>query len=392
MCGIKQSQRYCLCMMVLCLLAPELITDLWNPFGKISKIVRGIAAITSLVLLLKDMKIGKQARILSLYIVFIGLITIVKNPSVANISRYIAKYADILSVFVLTSYLFERDINKFLKFLFVISWIGIVINTLTVLYFPLGVLRHVGETGYASAAFFYDYDNHFIFKYVPSLIIIYAYEKYYLQKKHGGLLTAIAIGLCVFTLFYRHSIASAFALGAALVFYLLKNVMPDWLLSSGRIWLGYIIVSLILVAFGATGILNKMVLAVGKDASLFVRMRMWTLSLSAIAQAPLTGSGVLNSSIMRDTYAYAQLHNSLLNILLWSGLFGLFIYSGFMASLFPKPWNSSSREDYVFICGLFIALLITSLFDGVELNQNVYLFYAIVSKYACILQYHNETA
>lgn len=384
-------KRICLYTMMLFLLAPVLFEDLWSGFRLISLGVRCVAVLYSLFLLITVKKHNKAILILCIYIVYLGVITVIKDFNMDAIMRFVAKYMDIFAVSIIANYLLWKDTLKFAKFWTILCWLGLVINVCMVFVFPSGIVQHIGELGAPSDAFLYDYDNHFIFKYIPSLALIYIYGKYYCGGKKREIQLLIAIILCLISLLYRRSIASLIALITVLMILLFERIVPQKLLSSKAVWLGYIVVSIVLIIVGTSDIIGKVVLALGKGTAFTVRQRMWTNAIAVIRDNPFFGVGVLNTLKQREMFlGLAQLHNSLLNILLWGGIVGLLIYSAFIFSLFSCTKNSKYIKDYKFIFALFVAIMIASLFDGVELNQNVYFYYIIAYRFEDLIEAGKE--
>ena len=121
-----------------------------------------------------------------------------------------------------------------------------------------------------------------------------------------------------------------------------------------------------------------------------MRLDYWTSGISIFSKFPLFGIGVIDATKMRHIFGIAQLHNSLINILLWSGLIGLLLYSSFISSLVRFKKKREFIEDYKLLIGLFVSTMVVSLFDGIELHQSIYLFYMILYNYNYIIEAGNN--
>ena len=345
--------------------------------------VRGMAGLLAILLLLDDRNHSKSLTVLIIYIVYLGIVTILRDFKTSNLIRFVAIYADIFILAVYTEYLIKKDTRRFISFLFCVLLGGLIINTASVFLFPRGMLQVANEAGVTAPAYFYDYDNHFIIRYIPTVLIVFIYEKYMHGRPKGGIITLLCIIVSAATLLFLRSSASMIAWCLVAAAFICIDMIPADVFDFFSIWIGYVIISIILIAGNISTAGTEFIEKLGKAKSLFKRTRMWGLAVKEVAGSPLVGTGVVNASDMRELYWFAQLHNSFINILLWSGIIGVLLYTAFVLSLKKdmNKWNANNRMVSKFISVLFMAVMVASLFDGLELRSNLYLFYFIVANY-----------
>ena len=390
---VKKS-RVILYIFILFLILPNVFTDIWPFFSRISLLVRSFAMLYAVLSLLRQRKIQKTILYLCVYILFLGLVTLIMEFNLISLERFIAKYMDIFSLVIISDYLLKKDAYKFVRFLFFVFWIGLIINCISVFILPKGISIHVEEAGRRIVAYFYDYDNHFIIRYIPSLAVFYLFGKHILNKRNAGIQFYIAYGLCLSSLVYRLSVASVLALVGFIGVYLFRKILPISLFSSKKMWIGYLGLSfLIMLIVNILGVNSNFLMFVGKSDAMLTRFNYWISGLSTLLKSNLIlGTGVINPEKMRQMFGIAQLHNSMINILLWSGIIGLFLYSRFISSLFAFMNTNNIQSDHFVLGALFIAMMIVSLFDGIELHAPVYLFYMIVNNHDYIVESCSENS
>lgn len=372
--------RVILYSFLLVFLMPESFRNIWGGFYVISIAARGVGGLVSVFLLAVMPKRNKAVLILCVYILYAGLLTAANSFITGNIVRYVAIYADIFAVSVLTEYLITKDTVRFLKFMNVILWAGLLVNSASVFLFPDGMVRAVNEMGSSYAQYFYDYDNHFILKYIPSLAVFYLNERYITARKNT-LKTYAAMLLCLVTLLYTRSIASFGAMAFSAAGCLVMDFIPSGLASVKSIWSIYLLTDAALISGNILLANSSLLTQLGKSHSFLVRARMWSEAVKHISRSPFIGTGALSTVTMRFYFGYAQLHNMLLTSLLWSGVLGLVIYSAFIASI----EITARGRDKKFFGMLFSAAMIASLMDGIDLHAEIYMFYIIMANHKNII-------
>lgn len=382
---IKQSTRIILYILFLLLITPD-IFRLNSFFNYAFYAVRGLAGFLGIVLLFFFKNKSKPLLVLCFYIFYIGVNTFAHGFVKDNIIRYIAIYADIFTIAIFTEYLIREDTNRFIRIMNCIAWLGMIANTVSVFAFPHGFIQMPNEMGSFNSFYFYDYDNRFIVKYIPSILIIFIYEKYICHNNKGGFLTVSYLFVCLLTLLHLRSIACSFAFLLVVIGYFCIDFIPLKIMNFKTIWIGYLIFSFLLI-FGLVMTADMDVLTVvGKGNAFLIRMKMWISAIPFIEKSPILGKGILNTSDMRYHFMFAQLHNSLLNLLLFGGIVGLLLYSYFIHSLWEimNALKSVQKTEFKFFSLLFLSVMTASLFDGLELTSNLYIFYIILGNYYTI--------
>ena len=193
-------------------------------------------------------------------------------------------------------------------------------------------------------------------------------------------MTLIAALLGLSTLVYRHSIASMAAMIFIIVAYCMIDLLPKKLTSIRTIWVGFIVTSLVLALEVTFALSTDSISSVGKTISFLKRTSMWTIALNKLPENFLFGIGLMNTTYMKTTFGYAQLHNSLFTALVWGGTVGLFIYSHFIFSMQRGLNRTGNRTVSRFMGVLFAGTMIASLVDGLELTTHAYMLYFIIAR------------
>ncbi len=393
-CRLAQNRRFALSQwysgellsdfIVYCLLIVFLFPDYVHDLGNVTRIafdvLRAFGGLIAVVLFMIQRKRSNTAKAIVVYITFIGIVTICSFSS-ANIVRFIAIYADIFAIVILADFLIAKDPHLFLRVMHKLLMAGLILNCISVAVCPDGLLQVANEAGAYGPYYLYGYDNGFILLYLPTVAVVFLYEKYIKGKRRGGIETLIVLLLCVASLTYLHSAASMIAFGFIIVFYLLLRCPKHGSSLIGISWLIYCILATMLI----TGTLlpqdSQFVSSIGKESSLFVRETMWSRAIEMIEVSPLFGTGVLSTSEMRGFFGYATLHNTLINLLFWSGILGLLLFSGIAFAMQREMRAASDHYDSAFLSCLFIAFLLASFTGCLELESGIYLLFLMIGNY-----------
>lgn len=400
-CGLAQSQRFALSrwysgelisdFIVYCLLIvflfPDYVHDLNNATRIAFDVLRAFGGLIAVVLLMIGRKRSGTAKAIVAYIAFIGIVTICSFSS-ANIIRFVAIYADIFAIVILADYLIAKDPHLFLKMMHKLLMVGLILNCISVAACPDGLLQVANEAGVYGPYYLYGYDNGFILLYLPTVAVVFLYEKYLKGKKHGGIETLITLVLCTASLIYLHSAASMIAFGFLTIIYLLLRRPKHGSRLIGISWLIYCTLATMLV----TGMLlpqdSQFISSIGKESSLFVRETMWSRAIEMIGTAPLFGTGILSTSEMRSFFGYATLHNTLINLVFWGGILGWLLFSRIALAMQRELKAAPDHYDSVFLSCLFIAFLLASFTGCLELEGGIYLLFLMIGNYRKISNAH----
>lgn len=383
---LQPASRMLLYSLFLTLLLPD-IFRLNEGIDLAYTAIRGLAGLIAVFLLFQT----KSRRLVSLglYILYMGIITMAHGIDTGKLVRFISIYADIFIISVFTEFLIRKDTYWFVRCLNVIVWIGLIINMITVFALPNGLAQITNEVnGTYQNGYFYGYDNSFIVRYLPTIVIIFIHEKCIKRKTKGGAATILAMLICFATLFYLKSVACCIAILTIIVGYFLLDLIPSKILNFKMVWLGYLFADILLLIGSNNVVFSNIIGKLEKTTSFFKRTRTWAVSVNTIKDNLFFGIGIQNTAYMRELFWYAQLHNSALTIILWGGLIGLILYTYFIFSLQEGSVlkKKSERTDLRFFSVLFIGAMVGSLFDGLELLPYIYLFYILIGNYIAIEQ------
>lgn len=367
---------------------PTVVTGALGPLESVIDLLRIGSVILAIYLLFRMGKPSKALLFLSIYVALSAFVTGLRTFSASNLIRWIAIYLDIFTVAVFTEYLLRRDSNKYLVVMETVLGIGMLLNVASVLFFPDGLTRVANEAGVYFPYYFYDYDNHFLIKYVPMLAVIYINDESRAVKR-----TFLALILCLLSVIVTGSVTSIVALLLVLIGYMCIKMIPATLLNIRKVWIVYVCVSALIILFTSNDFLMSIITSVGKAASFGKRTSMWATAMEMVKDHLFLGTGVLDTLEMRYYFGFATLHNTLLNILLWSGVAGFALYSLMVVNMSREMDKSGAADTSKFYALLFGSIMVLCLMDCIELQPHIYSFYIIAANYRLIKEgLENTTA
>lgn len=369
------------CLLVIFLL-PGYIHGLNDAIHLVIDALRAFGGLIALVLFMTNSK-SSTAKAIVIYISFVCIITICSLSS-ANMVRFVAIYADIFAIVIFTDYLVSKEPRSFLRVMHRLLMAGLILNCASVAACPNGLLQVANEAGAYGPYYLYGYDNSFIVYYLPTVAVTFLYEKYQKGKSHGGIETFAVLALCFASSAYLHSMASSAAFGFLLILYCLLH-HPNRSLSLISIsWLIYCTLDIMLIGGALLSQDSQIISSVGKGTSFAVRESMWSHAIELIATNPLLGTGVLSTGEMRSYFGYATLHNTLLNLVFWSGFAGLLIFSKMIFAMQEELRAATDRYDSFFLSCLFGTFLLASFTGCLELEGGIYLLFLVIGNYRAI--------
>lgn len=361
-------------------LLPDFLLKTFVVINLCSILFRFLGAVLAGFILIKYYSKDKALIVIVFFIMYMLFNTMFHGIDVRNLIRWGAIYVDIFAISVYTHHLIKKSCINYFKFMNYLCLIGLVINAFTVFFLKNGLVLVPNEAGVMFPYYFYDYDNFFIIRYIYTNAIVYVNDLIFSKKNLPWVLTVEFI-----TLLYLKSIGSLLALLLFIVFFVAKKLVRGEILNIKTIWVGYIFLTCILLIGSSTDILSSFMTLFGKSISFGKRIYMWGKTVDMLPNIFLFGTGVINTTDMRELFRYAQLHNSFANILLWGGGVGFVIYCFFIKAIYDNSKKDKNKEMVKVFAFLFLSVMIASLMDGLELRSGIYIFYFIAVNYKTIL-------
>lgn len=370
------------CLLIVFLL-PDYIYDLNDITSIIFDATRAFGCLVAVILLLINRRSSDTAKAVVAYIIFIGIVTACSFSS-ARIIRLIAIYADIFAIVVFSDFLISRNSRLFLKVMHALLLAGLALNTISVVACPDGLLQVANEAGVYGAYYLYGYDNEFILLYLPTVAVVFLYERFVKKKERGGIETLITLIVCTASLAYLESAAATISFIFATLLYVLFRKSKRQYKLIDISWVIYCVLAILLVSGVLLSQDSPFVSLIGKGSSLLRREMMWSAAIEMIASNPIFGTGILSSGEMREFFGFATLHNTLLNLVFWSGILGLLLFSGMIFSMQRELTLTASCYDANILSYLFVAYLLGSFTGCLELGSAIYLLFMIIGNYGTI--------
>ena len=170
--------------------------------------------------------------------------------------------------------------------------------------------------------------------------------------------------LFIFTTLFTYSRAVWVALIASFLMYILLNIKN---FSKLHFFYCFIILSVaILVFFNIDSLQNRFIELIHANSS--NRNEIWLYSLDLFKQKIFFGWG-LNAWKINGLKDYANVHNSLLEILVSLGVFGFIVFTYFLFLVFNQIKNSKNLNAFY----VLIFLIVDSLFDQSIISGKIFL-------------------
>src|SRR5699024_7448031 len=327
--------------------------------GEIISLARILTLILALAILLtRFTRFELIIMIFFLTIIFSSIVN--QNLLLGTLYRLVILFG--LIVFLLNQ--FKYNFKEIITALYYLLSSLIILNFLTVL---------IGGLGYTSSGhieYLLGRKNHLIFTIIPFITIVYIYSYKMYSKVPLRNLLLMLIGLVSVIL-----AGSGTGIILAIIL-LLFIIQPKIFKFSMRF---YIIVYVVLFFSNVIYRLQEkwfsfiIVDILEKDTNLSGRTLLWDISLEAIQKKLIIGYGRGNT-VINDVYSYlSETHNGILQLLLDSGILGLFMFT-IIIIIVSIRLNTFSENNFSKVISLSLFLfLINSLSESIFLIREFWL-------------------
>ncbi len=366
--SIKFNKNCVICFLLVIFYFEPLLFK-YEPYVFIDNIYSVLKIIAFILILLftlcSNTKITKGAFIIILYELFLGLTTIING---GDIVKYCGPALNVISLTLITNYYFPKLKHNYIKILYIILFILVLINTICVLIVPNGFIPP--KTSMYALIGFLGIENRYVFFMLP-LIFYSAIYSIYKHKKLNWLFYFASI-MVLFTLIKAWSVGAMLGmilLIAAIILFSRSEKASFIKKLDFKYYLIFIILlNILLVVFHVQDLFSNFIMNVlHKDVTLSARTLIWDNAIDLFKGNFLIGVGVQPDAYFRRIfYGVTHTHNLFLNIMVTSGTIGLIIYF-IMFGMIQKSNKKIKNVRIKFVINIsLLVLLFLSLADTID--------------------------
>ena len=313
-------------------------------------------------------KISGLQKVIILYILIIFISTLLGT---GNISSFLKTYLKWLSISFFTEMLIKENLNGFLNCFSKIIFSYILINFITFLIFPNGIVNMDGMT----PVFFLGNDNTTTLTLVLGTLFIII-RSFYFNKKLDflSILSTILVTFMYIKNWSVTSLISMFILIFFLIFLYKKNIKTSIFNYKNYIILGIILFLLIVIFRVQNNFQDIIEIIFKKSADFTGRTQIWDRTIEFIKQKPILGLGVDEFEIRLNKIGIFHAHCLYLNILLESGILGFISFYNIFISINNKIKNAQKHEIKNMISYAFLIYFVSGLVEVYQDSQLIYIF------------------
>ncbi len=293
-----------------------------DKFYTIAKIISFLTIV--FITIVKKVKIHKVVYVIGIYEFILGLSTLLNH---GNIVQYCGPAVNVLGLTLIVNYYFPKIKLDFIKEMYLILFVLVLINTFCVVFFPNGLVK---QYALIAPVNFLGIENRYVFFMLPLLFYaaIYSILKY---KKFNWVFYFVAF-IILFTLIKVWSVGAMLGMLLLIILMLLvsagdkKNFIKK--IDFKYYFLFIVFLNIALVVFNAHKLIEPFIVNVlHKDITLSGRTLIWANAIELFKKHFLFGVGEQPKSYFRGLfYGAAHPHNLFLSILLFSGVLGFIMY------------------------------------------------------------------
>ncbi len=315
-------------------------------------------------------KISKLQLSIILFIGCLGISTLLRTN---NYYYFIKTYSVLLAISFYSEMLILNNHKKFLKVLSILLAIYIIINFITVLFFPGGL--PIPDT---HEYYFLGYDNASVLTIILGLFFM-IFSSYYFNKRLT-LFTIIIIFISFLT-YYLEWAASCLICCALVLFYILFVYKKDFLkkyINFKLLFIASILLFLFIVIFRFQNMFKWLIVDIlHKSLNLTGRTSIWNRCIKQIKKHLILGIGVWDPAIRIKAMRIYHAHSTFLNILLEGGIISLLAYLNIFRIVGQRLKNFSKKNELISMCifTLFVYFISTT----IDVISDSYLLYIVLN-------------
>lgn len=334
---MKVKTKFLINIFILMILVKPMIVEYLPSVNKIYYVLKVVVAAYILCRYILNGRISKFTITIIIYNLFLIFSTILNSGDVVKLLGVVI---NTVSLVIFTEIMIYTDVDEMFKSYIKLLDIYLIINTITILLFPNGMIRSLKE-----AVYFLGNDNRFIFFYLPLICFRFCYSYYKYNKLQK--MDYIVYLVCLLTLVYKWSVGAMVGLILYIPFVmLLANNNRISKIANLFNYMIVVLVSNYLIVIKQIQFYfeNFIVNVLHKDPTLSYRTVIWNKALQWIYQKPIFGNGYESDSVVKEKLIGANHpHNYILTILYRGGIiyFLIFLFLFYLAGKKMKSYQES---------------------------------------------------
>lgn len=329
--------------------------------------------------------------LIRLYMLFIGII----NNNIGGILQWGYLSLMMSNLIMIFDFYGEKYFLDIVKLIALISVGFLLLNYLTLLIFPRGIIR--SSNIYDSAAedfYLLGIKTSFTTFMFPAIV---SSGVYYILKKNAGskILLILAILSCLLNALTK-SISTAL-LGIMLIIVLIAlSSLLKFKYKGGIILLIALFAHLAIVVFRLQNLFEWLIVDVlGKDLTLSARVYIWNSALNIFINQNIIniifGNGLFEqNAFVPYSGAHWQPHNQMLTLLYTSGLIGTLLFGLFILLLLRGNTANKATQFSLIVCTCVLVLSITEVYFDVAVCYVPFLFVHYLQKKSSFIKNENS--
>lgn len=347
------------------------------------KIIFSILVI--ILFVLKKIKLNKMLIIFAFYSLYIVVVTFFNNNNVLiPLKTYSLNIASIVTVYLIVKNKYSKIIINFLsKYFLCLIFLTFVLILIQKLFVINSAQTLLGQ------------DNRIIL-YVLLELLLLSYD----IKSNKKIINVVFI-LGFLILLMRWSVMSFITIFFVFCLFLFCK-KTNKKINFNVILIVFLILSLILIFIDIDGNFSTFTLDIFQKAKSFkYRKYIWDAAISLLKNNPINilfGFGFFDTQeYLRSVYPWASLpmtpnhiHNLPLNVVFFSGVFGLVLYGCFFNEISKSIKQIKNKEKNIFYTAIFIGMLFLLLVDTFEYYQVYYIIWALLYYFSNNIKYKKK--
>ncbi len=348
-----------------------------NLYGKIINIWVLFSFLIILLLFLKQNRFSKYYIILFIFYLLLTISTFINSGDIKSCLSIIIKS---LSLCFLFDYGIKNDKDIFLKTVEYLLFILIFLNLCSILIFPSGL--YIDTAGYTQN-WLLGYKNTHIMYIFPFLLVTLL--RNYMEKDKISIKSIIFICVSVFSTIIVNNSTALIGLIIIIILMIFKNkILTSNFFSLKNYFITYICLFISIVILKLQNIFSFIIVdLLKKDLTFTGRTYIWNSVIELIKKKPLLGYGnnifVFNKHILST-------HNTILDILYKTGIFGMIPYLLLCLIIIKKVQFEKNKFSFIISTFLF-SLFIMMLTEAYTINFYFYVFIIALN----IKEFSNES-
>lgn len=310
-------------------------------------------------------RISKLQKAIFLFMGILLLSTLITSHDMTHFLKYFIQYS---TISLYTELLIKNSLPMLLKNVSILLYALIVVNFMTILLYPNGFFK--------PEVFLLGYDNATIVTMLlGSMFIIFTSNFFYQKARFWAI---IPFALTLISYYIRWSVGAMIGCIILLFYFLIFYRKPKFTkyLNIRTFYWGAFILFLLIVVFGIQNSFSFIIEDIfHKNVNLTGRTTIWQDCFEQILHHPILGIGMMNYETRFSMLGIYHAHCTFLNVILESGLVGLFSYF-YLWHLIIKALLLNKETRMVNLLSFsFLSYLIMTLVDVIDNAEVLFVFY-----------------